>query len=71
MHFKKDSDLKSSRKLFSMNSETDNELSACSIFPERPTATSLESNKPVLHEIEHLKGKVSDKELDSLRVVLN
>ena len=28
-------------------------------------------NKPVLPETEQLKGKVSDKELDSLRAVLN
>ena len=28
-------------------------------------------NKPVLPEIEHLKGKISDKELDSLRAVRN
>ena len=28
-------------------------------------------NKPVLPEIEHLKFKISDMELDSLRAVLN
>ena len=50
-----------------MKSETDDVLSSCSNFPERPTAeTELAANKPVLPEIEHLKGKISDKELESL-----
>ena len=31
--------------------------SSCSNFPERPTETELAANKPVLPEIEHLKGK--------------
>ena len=52
-----------------MKSETDDGLSSCSNFPERPIETGLAANKPVLPEIELLKGKVSDKELDSLRVV--
>ena len=64
-------ELKSSRKLFSMKSETDDGLSSCSNFPERPTEAELAANKPVLPEIENLKGKISDKELDSLRAVLN
>ena len=64
-------ELKSSRKLFSMKSETDDGLSSCSHFPERSTEKELVANKPVLPEIEHLKGKISDKELDSLRAVLN
>ena len=63
---KRVNELKSSRKLFSMKSETDDELSSCSNFLERPTETELAANKPVLPEIEHLKGKISDKELDSL-----
>ena len=54
-----------------MKSETDYGLSSCSNFPERPTERELAANKPVLPEIEHLKGKISDKELDSLRVVLS
>ena len=33
-------ELKSSRKLFSMKSETDDGLSSCSNFPERPTKQS-------------------------------
>ena len=68
---KRVNELKSSRKLFSMKSETDDGLSSCSNFPERPTETELAANKPVLPEIEHLKGKISDKELDSLRAVLS
>ena len=64
-------ELKSSRKMFSMKSETDDGLSSCSNFPERPTEAELAANKPVLPEIEHLKAKISDKELGSLRAVLN
>ena len=77
LHAKKDckmkrvNEMKSSRKLFSMKSETDDGLSSCSNFPERPTETELAANKPVLPEIEYLKGKISDKELDSLRAVLS
>ena len=62
---------KSSKKMFSMKSETDDGLSSCSNFADRPTETELVSNQPVLFEIEHLKGKLPDKELDSLRAVLN
>ena len=68
---KRVNELKSSRKLFSMKSETYDGLSSCSNFPERLTETELAANKPVLPEIEHLKGKISDKELDSLRAVLS
>ena len=68
---KRVNELKSSRKLFSMKSETDDGLSSCSNFPERPTKTELAADKPVLPEIEHLKGKISDKELGSLRAVLS
>ena len=49
-----------------MESETDDGSSSCSNFPERPTETELAANKPALLEIEHLKGKISDRELDSL-----
>ena len=68
---KRTNELKFSRKLFSMKSETDDGLSSCSNFPERPTEKELAANKPILPEIEHLKGKISDKELDSLRAVLS
>ena len=36
---KRVNELKSSRKLFSTKSETDDGLSSCSNFPERPTET--------------------------------
>ena len=54
-----------------MKSETNVGLSSCSNFPQRPTETELAANKPVMSEIEHLEGKISDKEVDSLRAVLN
>ena len=59
------------RRVNELKTETDDGLSKCSNFPEKPTETELAANKPVLPEIEHLKGKISDKELDSLRVVLS
>ena len=68
---KRTSELESYKKLFSMKSETDDRLSSCSNFPERPTEIELAANKPVLPEIEHLKGKISHEELDSFRAVLN
>ena len=40
-------------------SETDDGLSSCSNFPDRPTLEELEVDKPVLPEIEHLRGKVT------------
>ena len=63
--------MKSSKKLCSLKSETDDGLPSCSNFPERLTESELAANKPVLQEIEHLKSKISDKELDSLRAKLN
>ena len=69
---KRMNEMKFSKKLFSMKSETDDGLCSCSNFPEsRATETELTANKHVLPEIEHLKGKLSDQELDSLRAVLN
>ena len=59
---KRINELKSLKKLFSMKSETDDGLSSCSNFPERPAEIELASNKPVLPEIEQLKVKISDKE---------
>ena len=64
-------ELKSLKKLFPTKSEADDKLSSCSNFPEISTETELASNKPVLPEIEHLKGNFSDKELDALRAVLD
>ena len=43
----------------SLKSETDDGLSSCSNFPERPTLGEMEMDKPVLPEIEHLRGKVT------------
>ena len=39
-----------------MRSEKDDGLSSCSNFRERPSSYELESEKPVLPEIEHLRG---------------
>ena len=41
----------------SLKSETDDGLLSCSNFPEGPTLEELEVDKPVLPEIEHLRGK--------------
>ena len=68
---KRINDLMSFKKVFSMKTEIDDGLSSCSKFPARPTDIELAVNKPVLPEIEHLKGKISNRELDSLRAVLN
>ena len=62
---------KSISKLFSKKTETDDGLSSCSIFPERPSSYELESDKPVLTEIEHLRGKRDEGNFESLRGVLN
>ena len=58
-------------KLFSMKFETDDGLSSCSNFPKRPSSNELEFDKPVLPEIEHLRGKVGEGDFESLRAVLN
>ena len=68
---KRVNELKSKHKLFSMKSETDDGLSSCSNFPERPSSYELESDKPVLPEIEHLKGKIGEGDFEKLRDVLN
>ena len=54
-----------------MKSETDDGLSSCSSFPERPSSYELENDKPVLPEIEHLKGKIGEGDFEKLRDVLN
>ena len=54
-----------------MRSETDDGLSSCSNFPERPSSYELESDKPVLPEIELLRGKAGEGEFESLKAVLN
>ena len=68
---KRINELKSIHKLFSMKSETDDGLSSCSNFPERPSSNELESDKPVLPEIEHLKGKIGEGDFEKLRDLLN
>ena len=68
---KRINELKSIHKLFSMKSETDDGLSSCSNFPERPSSYELESDKPVLPEIEHLKGKIGEGDFKKLRELLN
>ena len=54
----------------SLKSDTDDELSSCSNFPERPTLVEMEMDKPVLPEIEHLRGKVTDEQLEAIKDVL-
>ena len=54
-----------------MKSETDDGMSSCSNFPERPSSYELESDKPVLPEMEHLNGKIGEGDFKSLPAVLN
>ena len=54
----------------SLKSETDDGLSSCSNFPERPTLDEMQSDKPVLPEIEHLRGKLTDEQLEAIKDVL-
>ena len=54
-----------------MSSDTDDGLLSCSNFPERPSSYELESDKPVLPEIEHERGKIGEGEFELLRAVLN
>ena len=68
---KRINELKSIHKLFSMKSKTDDGLSSCSNFPERPSSYELDSDKLVLPEIEHLKGKIGEGDFEKLRDVLN
>ena len=68
---KRINELKSIHKLFSMKSETDDGLSSCSNLQERPSSYELESEKPVLPKVEHLKGKIGEGDFELLREVLN
>ena len=68
---KRTNEFKSIHKLFSTKSETDDGLSSCSKFPERPLSYELESDKPVLPEIEHLKRKIGEGDFESMGAVLN
>ena len=65
--------IKDSSGLFkSIKSETDDGLSSCSNFPERPTLNEMQTDKPVLvlPEIEHLRGKLKDEQLEAIKDVL-
>ena len=53
-----------------LKSETDDGLSSCSNFPEGPTLEEIETDKPVLPEIEHLRGKLTDEQLKAIKDVL-
>ena len=55
----------------SLKPETDDGLSSCSKFPERPTLEELEMDRPVLPEIEFLRGKVTDEQLEAIMDVLD
>ena len=54
----------------SLKAETDDALSSCSNFPERPTLDEMQSDKPVLPEFEHLRGKITDEQLEAIKDVL-
>ena len=54
----------------SLKSETDDGLSSCSNFREKPTVEEMEMDKPVLPQIEHLRGKVTDEQLEAIKDVL-
>ena len=54
----------------SLKSETDDGLSSCSNFPERPTLDEMQCDKPVLPEIKHLRGKLTDEQLEAIKDVL-
>ena len=68
---KRVNELKSIHRLSSMKFDTDDVLSSCSNFPERPSSYELESDKLVLPEIEHLKGKLGEGDFELLREVLD
>ena len=55
----------------SLKSETDDGLSSCSNFPERPTLEELEMDKPVIPEIENINGKATDEQLEAIKDVLD
>ena len=54
----------------SLKTETDDGLSSCANFPERPTLDEVQSDNPVLPEIEHLRGKLTDEHLEAIKDVL-
>ena len=64
-------EIKSINKLFSLKSETDDGSSSCSNLPEYPLSYELQSDKPVLPEMEYLRGKLGEGDFETLRAVLN
>ena len=67
---KKIEEFKSINKLFSMKSETDDGLSSCSNFPERPSSYELETDKHLRgKEIEQLRGKIGEGDFEPMRAV--
>ena len=67
---KKINDTSASGLVKSLKSETDDGLSSCSIFPERPTLQEMEMDRPVLPNFEHLRGKLTDEQLEAMKDVL-
>ena len=61
---------KSSGLVKSLKSELGDGLSSCSTFPERPTLEEMEMDKPFLTEIEHLRGNVTDEQLEAIEDLL-
>ena len=57
--------------MYSLESETDDGLSSCSNFQERPTPEELKMDKPVLPEIERLRWKATDEQLEAIKDVLD
>ena len=55
----------------SLNSETDDGLSSSSKLPRRPTLEEMEMDQPVLPELELLRGKVTDEQLEAIKDVLD
>ena len=54
----------------SLKSQTSDGLSSCSNFPERSTLDEMQSDKSVLPEIEHLRDKTTDEQLEAIKDVL-
>ena len=62
---------RSSGLVKSIRSETDDRFFSRSNFPERPTLEELEMDEPLLPEIEYLRRKVRDKQLEAIKDVLD
>ena len=71
MILKRIKELKSLIKMFSSRSKTDDGFSSCTSFLKRPSSYKIESEKPVLPEIELLRVKIGEGEFELLRSVSN